>query len=537
MALCLVQLLGIALLLDGPRVAYATQNVTLHPALLQQELSCVRSAYLLFNSSAGAAHRPALTRTPHLHTVQGAGGNISDTMAMQAEEEAHEEAAYGYVCSRAEAIMRQLAKGGPALASPSADAELYGLHAIATRLSAVGGRFRGLEPILARLAAARDCRAEPAADRTDLCVAQGTPHAALGDRVILGHILQFTGKRSWVYIAGVSPHWRGAYMATCAMQFGLAHLCRTSWREVLTSVETFVAAADAGALEETHQPALQHQLGRWGSRALVACATGAGFDVPLHGPILVGAAETGRADWFVYLGQLLVKRGRLGIEDAIKAAVAAARRGDSGEVMAWIASLKLAGVPRWIVAGLAAVAARHGHLATLRWMITHADDCWGFKLGLGVIEAYFDNLPQRSVEEGAAYGCFEPDVMTPDGDGEYHILTETAIRSGHMHIVDYIAAELHEYVIDDTVALAVQIGRVDMAQALLTTWDAAAEDLVEDVLPALAREPSCPVALFEFARAYSTAVWPAEDLSAMLPAANEVQNAPLAAWLRSIGAE
>eukprot|EP00611_Tribonema_gayanum_P024772 TRINITY_DN5531_c0_g1_i1.p1 TRINITY_DN5531_c0_g1~~TRINITY_DN5531_c0_g1_i1.p1 ORF type:complete len:302 (-),score=46.24 TRINITY_DN5531_c0_g1_i1:39-944(-) len=266
-----------------------------------------------------------------------------------------------------------------------------------------------------------------------------------------------------------------------------------------------------------------------GMRALLACATGVGFDMPLDGSMLVGAAESGRLDWFVYLGQLLVKRQRLDTKNAIKAAVAAARRGDDGSMLGWIASLKLAGMPQWIVAGLAAVAARHGHLHTLRWVKEHSGK-WG-------VTGYLDHLPQRDVEAGALYGCFELDVMTPGGGARYHILTETAVRSGHMHIVEYIAAELHEYVTDDTVALAIRLGRVDMAQVLLVTWD---EYLIEGVLPVLAREPSCPVSFFEFARAVcstATVVWSAEALSEMLTAANEVQNAPLAAWLRSIGAE
>ncbi|KAG5175810.1 hypothetical protein JKP88DRAFT_265666 [Tribonema minus] len=450
---------------------------------------------------------------------------------MEAAQLAVDEA-YAYVCARVEAMMRQLAKGGPAaISSPGADAELHGLHAIATQLSALGGRFHGLEPILAGLAAARGCHAEPAAKKSKSCQAQSAAHTALGDRVILGHILQFTSNRSWLFIAGLSPHWRGAYMATCARHCGVARLFRTAWREALFSVDTFAAAADAGLLRKQHQHALRRQLGKWGTRVLLACASGAGFDVALEGSMLVSAAESGRPDWFIHLGRLLVTRGVLSRKNALLAAVTAARCGDGGGMLGWLASLGITEMPDWLVLGLATAAARHGHLHTLRWVVAHARD-WG----MPVPDDFFDNFAVMScdMDEGVLFGCFEQ-LVGSDEFPEYYNLVDTAVRAGHLHIVQYIVGQQVATVSTESVTLAVEMGLVDVAIALQDDWDE--HDAVELMTDVLANDRNCPVELFDNIRASSLPYWSAADnLSRLLTTVEAADNVPLAAWLRSLGA-
>ncbi|KAG5175814.1 hypothetical protein JKP88DRAFT_337271 [Tribonema minus] len=474
-------------------------------------------------------------------------------MVKEAEE------AYGFVCARVEAMTRQLVKGEALTAlGCCTHAKLRsrlcrvfagrGCGAVwtAIQLSAVGGRFRGLEPLVAGLAAARDRWAEAAvngnkaaAKQPKSCEARSAALKALGDRTILSHVLQFASRRSWVFIAGVSSHWRGVYMATCALHFGLAHLLRTAWREAFSSVDMFIAAADAGALDKKEQPALCHQLGRWGTRALLACATGVEFNVSLDGSMLVGAAKSGCPDWFMHLGRLLVKRRLVTLKAAVKAAVAAARCGDNavaaarcgddGSMLGWITSLKLAGMPEWIVAGMAAVAAWRGHLHTLWWVNEHKDD-WG--VANAVMDCY--DLPRKSLEEGASYGCFQRDETAEHF--AYYDIIDMAVRAGHWHIVQYVVSEQVACPSGAAIALAVQLRRVDMAKVLLDSLEDIEYERFDDVMPALARERSCPVKFFLLIRARSTFTWSPEFLSEVLTMAEEVQNATLAAWLLSIGA-
>ncbi|KAG5180548.1 hypothetical protein JKP88DRAFT_246670 [Tribonema minus] len=406
-------------------------------------------------------------------------------MAMQPADEA-----CCYASARVGAIMRHLSKEiteRPAAVTPSMDAELHGLRAIVTQLSATGSCFRGLKLVLFQLAVVEKCRTAPAtaARKSELPMARSSASLALSDRSMLGHILQFVGRRSWLYIAGVGPHWRGTYMATCAMHFGFAHLLRTAWREAFSSVDAFIAAADAAALEERHRHALRRHLGRWRTQEVLACAlacaAGAGVDSPLHGSMLASAAESGRPDWFVHLRGQLVRR----------------------QLLVWRTPSEQP-------------LRRRGN--------------WGFDIKRN----HFDALPDEWLDEGVLHGCFTPDVFHLDEDDKYHILSETAVRAGHLHIVRYIVDAMPRCISADAVALALRMERLDIAKALMRSWRGFEEELMDDVMPMLARQRNSPVELFALGWDYIDG-WRYETLLMVLRTAQESGNAPLVAWLRKQG--
>eukprot|EP00611_Tribonema_gayanum_P024776 TRINITY_DN5531_c0_g2_i3.p1 TRINITY_DN5531_c0_g2~~TRINITY_DN5531_c0_g2_i3.p1 ORF type:complete len:468 (-),score=103.31 TRINITY_DN5531_c0_g2_i3:91-1452(-) len=444
----------------------------------------------------------------------------------------HADDVYAYICGRVSAILARLARGSgtvtPGLVG--LDSELYGLHAVATQLSAAGDQFSGMEAVLAQLPAARDRRLGVRTKKPRCSSAQGARSAVLDDPLLLGHVLQFAGRSRWLYIAGVSPHWRGVYMATCAQHFGFEHLAKTAWREALCRVETLIVAADAGALEPRQQRALREQLGRWGTRATLACATGVGFGLELDGSMLVSAARSGRPDWFVHLGNLLKESDDDGFETKhlLAAAAAAAARGDEGGMLVWIAEAGGDDLPMWIVPGLANIAARCGHLETLRWVVE--TESWSFT----VEDLAFAQSIREHHDAGEEYGYF---VTTwDDGGRRYFTLIETAVRAGHLPIVQWVLDHVEVDEAVDTVVLAMIRRKLEVAQLLLSAWEFEEHASKSAVVASLAAKRCCPVALLMWARENGMGDWSPETLATMVASAEQARNAVVATWLRSLGA-
>ncbi|KAG5188025.1 hypothetical protein JKP88DRAFT_347965 [Tribonema minus] len=408
------------------------------------------------------------------------------------------------------------------------DSELYGLHAVATQLSAAGEQFSGMEAVLAQLPAARDRRLGVRTKKPRFSSAQGARSAVLDDPLLLGHVLQFAGRSRWLYIAGVSPHWRGVYMATCAQHFGFEHLAKTAWRETLCRVETLIVAADAGALEPRQQRALREQLGRWGTRATLACATGVGFGLELDGSMLVSAARSGRPDWFVHLGNLLKESDDDGFETKhlLAAAAAAAARGDEGVMLEWIAQEGSDDLPTWIVPGLASIAARCGHLETLRWVVD--SDCWVFEVDDG---AFVQHIGYHV--DADAHGYFTR--IWDNGASRYATLVETAVRAGRLQIVRWVLDHVDVEQSVDTVILALSSRKPAVARLLLSKWSFEESHASRSAAVAsLAANRFCTVALLQWAREHGMGDWSPETLAIMVASAESVRNAAVATWLRSL---
>ncbi|KAG5188028.1 hypothetical protein JKP88DRAFT_306172 [Tribonema minus] len=349
--------------------------------------------------------------------------------------------AYSYVCSRVAATLGQLAQR----------AELYGLQAIAAQLETAGDQYRGLPQLLSQLKT----------------------------------VLQFEGGGRWLYIAGVSRHWRAVLMATCARSLGLQHLAKTRYTEAVGSVEAFAVAADAGVLnDESSARHIKRALGKRGSRVILSCATGIAFKLELDMHVLLCAAESGDFEWLKLVGKLMQETQALSRFELINAAVSAARSGDDGDMLGWILEQDWGegGMPQWIGAGLATVAARHGHEFTMGWCLEDGVDRFDFPS----YAEHYDDIDLDDDWAFAMQNCFE---------------------------IDQRSAEAHVYGLLDTAVKA------------------------DSAVVASLTVRSASVALFKWARENHKGQWFPETISEMLTAAERVKNKPLKAWLKSLQAE
>eukprot|EP00611_Tribonema_gayanum_P024777 TRINITY_DN5531_c0_g2_i4.p2 TRINITY_DN5531_c0_g2~~TRINITY_DN5531_c0_g2_i4.p2 ORF type:complete len:250 (-),score=74.66 TRINITY_DN5531_c0_g2_i4:91-840(-) len=247
--------------------------------------------------------------------------------------------------------------------------------------------------------------------------------------------------------------------------------------------------------------------------------------------MLVSAARSGRPDWFVHLGNLLKESDDDGFETKhlLAAAAAAAARGDEGGMLVWIAEAGGDDLPMWIVPGLANIAARCGHLETLRWVVD--SDCWGFELEDG---AFAQHIGEHHVYADA-YGYFTR--VWDNGATRYATLVETAVRAGRLQIVRWVLDHVEVEQSVDTVILALSSRKPAVARLLLSEWSFEESHASRSAAVAsLAANRSCTVALLQWAREHGMGDWSPETLATMVASAEQARNAVVATWLRSLGA-
>eukprot|EP00611_Tribonema_gayanum_P005855 TRINITY_DN15079_c0_g1_i1.p1 TRINITY_DN15079_c0_g1~~TRINITY_DN15079_c0_g1_i1.p1 ORF type:complete len:326 (-),score=77.63 TRINITY_DN15079_c0_g1_i1:78-1055(-) len=324
-------------------------------------------------------------------------------------------------------------------------------------------------------------------------------------------------------------------MATCARSLGLQHLAKTRYTEAVGSVEAFAVAADAGVLN--HESSARHikrALGKRGSRVILSCATGIVFKLELDMHVLCGAAASGDFEWLKLVGELMQESQPLTRAELINAAVSAAHSGDDGDMLDWILEQDWGegGMPQWIGAGLATVAATHGHARTVRWLFDVGPD--NLRLNLPAYAEHYNDIDLDDIEEVALRNCFEVDPRSAEAC--VYSLLDTAVKAGHEWCVHNLINRYVEHAVSaPTVALAVEHGHVGVAKLLLQYLHTV--ESKSAVVASLAAVRGADAALFKWARQRGMGEWSPETLSDMLAAAGRVRNKPLKTWLRSLQAE
>ncbi|KAG5176338.1 hypothetical protein JKP88DRAFT_282864 [Tribonema minus] len=170
---------------------------------------------------------------------------------------------------------------------------------------------------------------------------------------------------SWAYIARVNRAFRGVYMYVLAsMPHGIYELFLTSERTAVYS-EALIDYAVAEGLWPGRQ--FRRKLGRMGSLQLIRYAAEAMPGMSVDAEVLIGLMAKlnvpllRQVQTEFYLPDLSLA---FGVKQWCAAGLEAAAAGDDGRMLTWIAQQI-----RALRAALMCAAARHGHLATLWWLM------------------------------------------------------------------------------------------------------------------------------------------------------------------------